>query len=258
MTSTSKSLLITLRTTQPRFVRLVLITSAIVSGTTSAIAQIQNLRTPTTTAFDFFYDADNNSLPASFTYFNLAATNNSAGGTVDLKLKGDWDYQLPRQARSCYVLTLTDMSFSVGNLLVEVSNLQTASNAKWVNGGGDSTTPAIHAVAHTNLFEPAPPNPDELSLPPCDSFVYDLAGNGYLTAPTAHAFDTSPYVLSANTTYAIEVYAETTIDDSAFNSGTPPVGLLTSLAARWGIRSLVSRVAFPGGPCPSPRPRHCS
>ncbi len=253
----SKSILILPRWTQLRFIRLAVITSATLLSATSAVAQIQNFGPVTIAHGAYFNDMSNNPLPGTFTHVNLTGTNNSAGNTVDLKLTGDWDYMLQQQAGTGNVYTTAVLPFSVGNVPVQVSNDLLATNAKWVNGGGGATAPTTASgLGEFAFLEPVGAPSAFYTTPLGNVPPMVQTGNGYTIfqppATVIWPYGLSSYVLPANTQWEIYLAIFTTIDDSAFIAGFPPITVSNEFGGALGDSFSGFRDSFSWQAVPEP------
>ncbi len=175
--------------------------------------------------------------PGAFTHFTTTATNTSLANSVGLSLTGDWDYKLPRSPGLGFVRVDGFLTFSVGNVPVEVSDLVVSTHAKWVNGGGNSSTRTT-SEARLEFYERL--NPDDHTGPSIARFVQDtasLTGNGYqivgpIVTPGSLNGGVTPgggvFVLSANTDYMLALSLVTFVGNVTFDPLYTPTVSITN------------------------------
>ena len=236
-----------------RFVWAPLCLAAIVGLWTpsAAVAQIQDIQIPTTLFSDYYYDVDLNPLPGTFTYLDLAATDLSAGNVVEMQFNGDWNYKLPRVAGLGSVFTSARMEFSVGNVPVRMSDIGMDVEAKWVNSGGNSTTPETSVAPFGYVLE----SPDFrfVLVPDLYSYPYDVIGNGLIiVGPDSYPGTPSQFILAPNTIYYVEVDIFTNFYNSTFSIDDPTVTITNEFGGALGDSFDGYRISFAWTPVPEP------
>jgi len=174
---------------------------------------------------------------------NETATNNSAGGTVSLGLTGDWYVPVPVGAAGLAPELTGILPISVGNIPVEIDSFDFTPNAKWVNGGGNTTDPVTKWTITATLYQQGATLPTGTAGPPgygdpkvkTLTYTDTLTGNGIDIISNTSTTDYAPYVLGSGLKYylAIDDYTSITVGNGYTNS-TPTIVVTNEFGGTFG------------------------
>jgi hypothetical protein len=152
------------------------------------------------------------------TFGGPTVTATAGAGSESLNMKVDWNWQQTAGGTYGTHLDAASISFTVGPLPVQISNLQFVQNVKWVNGGGSASAPVTTWSGEGLVVQGGLGlNPTVLAAP---NATGTLTGNGYTIANDTKTASGS-YVLANGVTYTLRDYVYTNVDPSALTSNDP-------------------------------------
>jgi hypothetical protein len=161
---------------------------------------------------------------------NMVNQNQSSVGglvntTMGLQYFGDWSWSMPRADGNATIDSYSVIKFGVGPLPVQVSNFNFVYNAKWVNGGGNSTLPATSI----NLFGAIKEQLGTVTNPSTDPTILGLGitdgltGNGLRILNSSASGGSSNPILAVGRTYYLYIDDNTSINVTGFGPFTPSI-----------------------------------